>query len=64
MNEEALIQVARTSTSGDVDEVQVELVKGKSHIRVALTMESFGNLMSGAAHVPCKVVRWRVEDKR
>jgi hypothetical protein len=63
MSEEALIQVARTSTRGDVDEVQVELVKGKTHIRVALTMEQFGNLMTGSAHVPCKVVRWHMEDK-
>jgi hypothetical protein len=61
MSEEALIQVARTSRSGDADEVQVELVKGETHIRVALTMEQFGNLMTGSAHVPCRVVRWCLE---
>jgi len=63
MSKDAMIQVARTSRSGDAEEVQVEIIRGESHIRVALTMEEFGNLMSGAAHVPCRVVRWRIGDE-
>ena len=58
---DALIQISRTSRGGDADEIQVEIIKGETHLRLGLTMEQYANLISGAAHVPCRVVRWRLE---
>ena len=59
--DDALIQIARTSKGGDnPDEIQVEIVRGETHIRLGLTMEQYANLITGSAHVPCRTVRWRI----
>ncbi len=62
MSDEALIQISRTSRSGgDEDEMQVEFVRGETHIRLGLSLKDFARVVTGEAKVPCKVRRWRVE---
>ena len=56
---EALIQVSRVSTGGLEDEVQVEVLYGDNHIRVALPLRGYADMVTGEAKVPCQVRRWR-----
>lgn len=54
----ARIQLARTSGTGEIDEIQLNLISGDTHVRLAMTLLNFAELMSGSAHVEAKVVRW------
>ena len=58
---ETLVQIARTSGAGVSDEIQINIVGPDStNIRVAVTMEQFASMITGSAHVPCRVVRWNI----
>ena len=56
--DEALIQLARTSRAGDEDEMQLNIIRGKTHIRLGMSMTDFAELLTGAAHIPIKIRRW------
>lgn len=55
-----MLQVNRTSTAMEHDEVQLELADERIHIRLAMTMEEYARVITGEAHVPVKIVRFFV----
>jgi len=59
MSEEATIQVGKVSSTGEVDEMQVEILLdgGEKILRVAMNMENFARAITGDFKVPCRVTR-------
>jgi hypothetical protein len=62
MSDEALIQISRTSGGRDGEEMQVEIIKGETHIRLGMTLCDFAEMITGSAKTPCTVRRWRIEE--
>jgi hypothetical protein len=56
----AKFQIGRTSKAGLDDAVQVQIVSGGLHIRLEMTLEEFGRVITGEAHVPVRVARFNV----
>ena len=57
------IHMSRTSSDGDEMHVQILTEDGKNLVRVAVLMSDVGNLITGVANTPCRVVRWVSGDK-
>lgn len=55
-----LLQISRTSRS-DSDEVQMEIADAKTgeHIRLAMSLLDYARILTGEAHVPVEVRRYR-----
>ena len=66
-NDNTYIQISKTSSTEEEDAMQVEILregeKENDHIRLELSLLDYARVLTGEAHVPCKVIRWVKKNK-